>query len=139
MPSLTIDDYEVVEVEPGTRLLSALIDAGVDILHRCGGYARCTTCRVEFIEGEPNRMTVAERDKLIANEQLGEFRLSCQCLVNVDMHVKPLLSFEGSGLDDAGPMPEAFITPEPEWITEGDSESGDSEIGTGALTDDLKD
>ena len=28
-------------------------DAKVDILHACGGNARCTTCRVEFIEGEP--------------------------------------------------------------------------------------
>jgi ferredoxin len=25
-------------------------DAHVDVLHACGGNARCTTCRVEFIE-----------------------------------------------------------------------------------------
>jgi len=28
--------------------------------------ARCTTCRVEFLDGEPDRMTVAERDVLAA-------------------------------------------------------------------------
>ena len=33
------------EVEEGRRLVLALEDAGIDILHRCGGNARCTTCR----------------------------------------------------------------------------------------------
>ena len=31
-------------------------DAKVDILHACGGNARCTTCRVEFIDGEPREV-----------------------------------------------------------------------------------
>ena len=29
-------------------------DAKVDVLHACGGNARCTTCRVEFVDGEPD-------------------------------------------------------------------------------------
>ena len=48
-----------VEVPDGKRLVLAIEqDAGVDVLHACGGNARCTTCRVEFIDGEPQRMTV---------------------------------------------------------------------------------
>jgi ferredoxin len=39
-------------------------DAGIDQLHACGGNARCTTCRVEYIAGEASRMTEAERDVL---------------------------------------------------------------------------
>lgn len=125
MPKLTVEGYGTFDVEPGTRLLSALMANGVDILHRCGGYARCTTCRVTFIDGEPERMTAAERDRLTANGQLGEFRLSCQSLVVADMRVRPLLTFAGSGLEDAGPTPEDHITPEPDWTiaVEGEAEN----------------
>ena len=60
MPRLTVEGTPTVDVAEGTRLVLAIEkDAGVDILHACGGNARCTTCRVEFLEGEPTRMTVA--------------------------------------------------------------------------------
>ena len=36
------------EAPAGKKLVLALEDAGIDILHRCGGNARCTTCRVEI-------------------------------------------------------------------------------------------
>lgn len=116
MPMLTIEGRDPVEVQEGTRLVKAIMAQGVDILHRCGGYARCTTCRVAFSEGEPDRMTEAERERLSSNEQLGEFRLSCQCLVEQDMTVRPLMLLADSGLDDAGPEPEDEITPEPSWV-----------------------
>ncbi len=41
-------------------------EAKIDQLHACGGFARCTTCRVEFISGEPRKMTQAEKDVLAA-------------------------------------------------------------------------
>ena len=51
MPKLTVEGFPTVDVETGKRLVLAIEqDAGVDILHACGGNARCTTCRVEFIE-----------------------------------------------------------------------------------------
>ena len=54
MPKLTVEGFGTVDVEDGKRLVLAIEqDAEVDILHACGGNARCTTCRVEFIEGEP--------------------------------------------------------------------------------------
>ena len=60
MPILTVEGFSPVDVEAGKRLVNAIEqDAGVDILHACGGNARCTTCRVEFISGEPSRMTKA--------------------------------------------------------------------------------
>ena len=62
MPKLSVEGFESVEVEPGKRLVLAIEqDAGVDILHACGGNARCTTCRVEFLDGEPSTMTRAEK------------------------------------------------------------------------------
>ncbi|MEJ7838412.1 MAG: 2Fe-2S iron-sulfur cluster-binding protein [Thermomicrobiales bacterium] len=43
----------------------ALEDAGIDILHRCGGNARCTTCRVDILDGDVGSMTDRERDRLL--------------------------------------------------------------------------
>ena len=52
MPTVTIHGEKAVEVEAGKKLVLAIEDAGIDILHRCGGNARCTTCRVEVLDGE---------------------------------------------------------------------------------------
>lgn len=117
MPRLEVEGYGTSEVADGTRLVRAIEDHGVDILHRCGGYARCTTCRVAFARGEPERMTQAEHDKLAEKELLGQARLSCQILCDHDMQVRPLMTLRESGLPDPGPQPEAEITPPPEWIS----------------------
>jgi ferredoxin len=112
MPKLNIEGVGEFEIPAGTRLVNALEDNGGDPLHRCGGYARCTTCRVEFLTGEPDSMTEAEKAKLEnMKEGPGNFRLSCQCTVDHDMHVKVLLPFSESGLDDPGARPEDHITP----------------------------
>lgn len=116
MPKLTIEGVTSVEVPAGKRLVLALTqDAGIDQLHACGGKARCTTCRVEFIEGEPDQMTVAERDVLAAKGLTG-VRLSCQILCDHDMTVRATSRLEGSGRIDAGHEPATEIEPPPEWI-----------------------
>src|SRR5215831_6004455 len=62
MPKLTVEGVGTVEVPSDKRLVLALEDeARVDQLHACGGNARCTTCRVQFIQGEPQKMTAAEK------------------------------------------------------------------------------
>ena len=116
MPTLHIEGYGSHSVEAGTRLVLAIESAGVDILHRCGGHARCTTCRVSFSAGEPKQMTRAEHDKLGEKGDLGSYRLSCQCLVDEDMHVEALMTLSNTDLDDAGDTPEVGITPDPDWI-----------------------
>ena len=116
MPKLTVEGAGSVEVEHGKRLVLALEqDAKIDQLHACGGNARCTTCRVEFIEGEPDRMTVAEKNVLEAKGVTG-VRLSCQILCDHDMTVRAISRLEGSGRPDPGRTPESHITPPPEWI-----------------------
>jgi ferredoxin len=116
MPTLTVEGCAPVIVEPGKRLVLAIEqDAGADILHACGGNARCTTCRVEFIAGEPSRMTQAERVRLDEKGLTG-VRLSCQITCDDDMTVKALLRFAGSGRPDPGRTPEPTIQPPPEWM-----------------------
>ena len=114
MPLLTVPGYATITAEPNERLVLALERGGVDILHRCGGVARCTTCRVEFSAGEPERMTGAERDKL-AEKELSGVRLSCQILCDHDMTLSPVQTVQNSGLE-AGKAPQEQIEPEPIWV-----------------------
>ena len=116
MPKLTVEGFAAINVEEGKRLVLAIEqDAGVDILHACGGNARCTTCRVEFVSGEPTRMTQAEKMKL-EEKGLTGIRLSCQIVCDHDMTVRAISRLEGSGRPDAGKTPEPTIQPPPEWI-----------------------
>lgn len=114
MPAITVNET-TVEVEDGTRLVLAIERAGVAIGHRCGGKARCTTCRVTFEAGEPDTMTRAERDKLEERGLLGEVRLSCQIACHQDMRVRPHKTLQSEGWADTGPAPAEHIEPEPEF------------------------
>src|SRR5919112_4336265 len=96
---------QAFEAEAGRKLVLAIEDAGVDILHRCGGNAKCTTCRVEVLGGDPGEMREAERNRLALETGLAEnVRLSCQIRVAGDMHVRVLGQASVRGLDP-GPRP----------------------------------
>ena len=116
MPKLTIVGFGSYDVDQGKRLVKAIESCGVDIGHRCGGNAKCTTCRVNFLEGEPKTMTKAEYDKLIEKELIGEARLSCQIVCDHDMSVKPLMRQSEMGWSDPGPEPENSVVPEARWF-----------------------
>ena len=118
MAKLTVDGGGAVEVPHGKRLVNALEDeARVDQLHACGGFARCTTCRVQFVSVEPGRMTEAEKSVLTARGLIGQpgLRLSCQILCDHDMEVRAISRLTGSGRADAGKRPADEITPPPVW------------------------
>lgn len=118
MPKLTVESVGEFEVPEGKRLVIALADeAKVDQLYACGGNAHCTTCRVEFVQGEPDRMTVAEKNVLAAKGATG-IRLSCQIVCDHDMSVRIISRLAGSGRANAGNRPADQIKPEPvEWTT----------------------
>jgi ferredoxin len=115
MPKITVEGFGTFDVPNGTRLVRALEQNGVDVLHACGGNARCTTCRVEFIAGEPDRMTMAEQERLQQRGLTG-VRLSCQIPCDHNMSVRAISRLEGSGRPDPGPTPADEITPLPVWI-----------------------
>ena len=105
MPYVTVLGSQPFEVEKGKKLVLALEDNGINILHRCGGNARCTTCRVEILAGEYDNLTRIEKnafsDKGLIDDQL---RLSCQIRVDSDMTIRPIMTVENSG-KDPGPRP----------------------------------
>ncbi len=91
------------EVEDNRKLVLCLEDNGVDILHRCGGNAKCTTCRVEILSGDPGEIGEVEKAILASKTDLGDHtRLSCQVRVMDDLHVKVIRQASVEGMDAGG-------------------------------------
>jgi ferredoxin len=116
MPVLTVAG-QTAEWPADKRMVNAIEDMGVHIGHRCGGNARCTTCRVTVISGEPDTMTVAEHAKLVERGMYGEFRLSCQLCVSEDMTVEAIMTLENQeGWTDTGSRADDAVQPEARWV-----------------------
>lgn len=111
MPRVTVDG-KTVEVSEDKRLVLAIEEAGVEIGHRCGGNARCTTCRVSFDSGEPDTITRPEYDKLRERELLSTHRLSCQIVCSQDMVCHSVMTLQNQGWTDTGPALEPTVTPD---------------------------
>jgi len=128
MPKVTVVDFMMnvekeFEVEKGTKLLKALIDQGVDLVHACGGRAKCTTCRVSIDKGTPTKETQKQKEffKKLADRGQSIFTsdrifLSCQVLVEEDMMVSPSERFNSVIHDSQGKDTGDEITPEPVWV-----------------------
>ena len=108
MPRITAETAageQAFEAGEGRKLVLAIEDNGIDILHRCGGKAKCTTCRVEVLAGDPGEMGEAERTRLAAETGLAEnIRLSCQVRVVDGLRVRVIRQASVDGID-AGPRP----------------------------------
>jgi ferredoxin len=101
----TATGTQTFEAPTGKRLVLAIEDAGIDILHRCGGNAKCTTCRVEILEGSPEAMRELERNRLALEAELADnIRLSCQIHLSDDLKVRVINQVSVRGMD-AGPRP----------------------------------
>lgn len=100
MPTIQVEGREAIRAEEGQKLVLALEDNGVDILHRCGGNARCMTCRVEVLEGDAGPVGEAEA-AILTTKGIHEpnVRLSCQIRVHNDLTVKPVMTVSDSGMD----------------------------------------
>src|SRR3954452_9100144 len=104
MPYVTVLGYRTFEVGKGKKLVLALEDNDVNILHLCGGKAKCTTCRVEVLAGGFCDLTNTEKKAFSEKGIEDNLRLSCQICVNEDVTVRPIMTVENSGID-AGPRP----------------------------------
>ena len=95
----TATGAQAFDAEQGRKLVLAIEDAGIDILHRCGGNAKCTTCRVEVLAGDPGEIGEAEKNRLALEADLAEnIRLSCQVRIIDDLKVRVLRQASTTGL-----------------------------------------
>jgi len=108
MPNIQAETASgIVEIDApeGKKLVLVIEDAGIDILHRCGGNARCTTCRVEVLAGDPGEMGELEQNRLAVEAELApNVRLSCQIHVHNDLNVRVINQASVRGMDP-GPRP----------------------------------
>ncbi len=110
MATIELEGLGKTSAPEGQRLVLAIMVAGVDILPGCGGNARCTTCRVQILAGDPGPMTEAEIAKLATLDDLPEnMRLSCQVRCCDDLSVRVLRRLKDNpDMSDAGPQPETW-------------------------------
>ena len=105
MPLITVEGEEPFEAEAGKKLVLALEDAGIDILHRCGGQSRCTTCRIEVLSGDVPAMQDNEKEALEDPDWIAKYRLSCQIRVENDLTIRVIKRSAAEGIAP-GPRPE---------------------------------
>ena len=87
MPKINIPQRQMtIDVEPGTNLMSALIQAGLPVASSCHGDGVCSMCRVK-IKGAVNPPPAYELASLKRNKCADDERLSCQIEVNNDLEV----------------------------------------------------
>src|SRR5712671_2853399 len=102
----TATGTQVIEAPEGKKLVLAIEDAGIDILHRCGGNARCTTCRVEVLSDNVGERTEDEVAILSTKDGISDItRLSCQIRLSDDIHVRVINQASVMGIDP-GTRPE---------------------------------
>ncbi|MFL6214675.1 MAG: adenylate/guanylate cyclase domain-containing protein [Blastocatellia bacterium] len=81
------------EVEAGETILQAALRAAIPHAHACGGNARCSTCRVQVIEGLDCCAPRTERELELAARLhfSSEIRLACQTTIRGDVKLRRLV------------------------------------------------
>ncbi len=104
MPRINYIDGPTIEAEEGETVLEASVRQGVDHQQACGGDCRCSTCRVEVVEGaehcsEPRE---DELEVLAVNGLRPPVRLACQLRPEGDITVRVLLREMERNLKEMG-------------------------------------
>lgn len=72
----------VIEGTPGTSLMEAILDSGLEIAAQCGGCCSCATCHVYIADDWLTRLSEPDEEETemleLAIEVTDSSRLSCQ-------------------------------------------------------------
>ena len=93
MPRINYIDGPTIEAEEGETVLEASVRCVVDHQHACCGKCRCSTCRIEVVEGVEHcpSPSLNERVVLAINRLRSPVRLACQLRPQGDITVRVLL------------------------------------------------
>ncbi len=95
MPKLVIfPQKEEIEMLEDETILQAGLRANVPLTHMCGGVARCSTCRVQVMEGLENCLPRNAEEQEVAGilKFSPEIRLACQTRVTGRVKVRQLVT-----------------------------------------------
>ncbi len=86
--SITINDDKVLEVSPGSSLLTTLSNESIYLPSACGGGGTCAMCRCQVVEGGGSILPT-ETGYFTRREQHDHWRLGCQVKVreNLKIHI----------------------------------------------------
>lgn len=86
-------DNKEVETDTATTILQTSLAAGIPHTHVCGGNARCSTCRVEILDGLEHCVPRNEKERALADRlSFGpSIRLACQTTVAGNVTLKRLV------------------------------------------------
>ncbi len=84
--NVTINDDKVLEVDPGSTLLSTLSTQKIFLPSACGGGGTCAMCKCQVFEGGGSILPT-EKGYFTRKEQQNDWRLGCQVKVREDMSI----------------------------------------------------
>jgi adenylate cyclase len=86
-------DGRTAPIGAADSILDASLHAGVPHAHACGGNARCSTCRVQIVEGLEHCAPRTDKEVVLAARLrfAPEVRLACQTRVDGDLMVRRLV------------------------------------------------
>ncbi len=93
MPKLTYTDEKCdVQFSEAQSILQISNENKVEHLHVCGGLGKCSTCRVQILDGLENCSERSEKEQIIADKLdfPDDVRLACQTLLSGDASVRKL-------------------------------------------------
>ena len=94
MPKVTyFHEVTIEDVPVDQTLLEVSIHHRIPHLHQCGGHGRCTTCRVQVLDGLSHLSSRNPVEQKVASQRgWDEFtRLACQTRIQGDVVVRRLL------------------------------------------------
>lgn len=83
---ITINDEEVINVDPGSTLLSTLANNKIFLPSACGGGGTCAMCKCQVFEGAGDILPT-EKGYFTRKEQQNHWRLGCQVKVRNDLKI----------------------------------------------------
>src|SRR3954470_16734919 len=86
-------DRRTAPIDAHETILRASLRAGVPHAHACGGNARCSTCRVQIVDGLDACAPRTDKEHALAARLrfAPEVRLACQTTVAGDVTVRRLV------------------------------------------------
>jgi adenylate cyclase len=94
MPNIYyLPDEQTIDADPKDTILQTSLYAEIPHMHVCGGFARCSTCRVLISDGTEFCSPRTVHEQILARKLHlpDNIRLACQTRANGDIHLRRLV------------------------------------------------